>query len=75
MFTTVKLLRLLNGDIQDDNAKLIGCNLSTYNRKENGKSEFTLKELKILAEKYNVKLEKIINVSCVKKEILSVLQN
>lgn len=33
---------------QTDVAKMLGINLSTYNQKENGKSEFTLSEIQDL---------------------------
>ena len=33
---------------QTDVAKMLGINLSTYNQKENGKSEFTLTEIQDL---------------------------
>lgn len=67
----VKVLRIVEGDTQEELSNYLGCTVSTYNRKENGKNKFTLEELKKITKKYNVSLEKIVNTEVVKKEILN----
>lgn len=45
----IKALRAHKGYKQEDCSEAIGITLRTYNKKENGKSEFTLGELEKLA--------------------------
>lgn len=57
----IKILRIISGDTQEELSSELGCTVSTYNRKENGKAEFTIKELKILSERYKVSMDKMIS--------------
>lgn len=49
----VKLERIRHELLQKDVAEYLKINVSTYRRKENTISEFTAKEVKDLARKYN----------------------
>ena len=46
---TIKILRMIYGYSQEEAAKELGCTVYTYNRKENGKAEYTVSELKKIA--------------------------
>lgn len=51
----LKALRVERGFKQDDMARMLGIGITTYNRKENGLSEFTESECR--------KICKILNIS------------
>lgn len=61
MPTGIKFLRIMHKDKQKDLADLIGCTLSTYNRKENGKADFTLNDIILIAKRYSVTIDYIVN--------------
>lgn len=44
---------------QETMAELLGINTSTYSKKENGKSDFKLNELFIIARLFNKRLDEI----------------
>lgn len=73
MASIVKVLRILHNDNQQEIAKLLGTTVTTYNRKENEKSKFTLDEAKLIAARYNVSLDKLMNENA-KDYIINVLQ-
>lgn len=70
-----KILRVLNSDDQKVIADLLGISVFSLSNKENGKSKFTIKEAQIIAERYNVSLDNLINGEKTKKKILELLQN
>ena len=51
--------RMIIGLTQADVAKKLGINVKSYNFKENGKSKFTLKELRKMSEIFNFTEEEI----------------
>lgn len=51
--------RMIIGLTQADVAKKLGINVKSYNFKENGKSKFTLKELKRISEIFDLSEEEI----------------
>lgn len=55
----LKSLRVKYGDTQTDLAEFLGIRVSTFNFKENGKSEFTLSEAYKISQKYNCTIEEI----------------
>ena len=57
----VKQLRLDNNKTQDDIAKYLGVDKSTYNKYENGKRKFNNDVVKELAEYYNIKVSDILD--------------
>lgn len=71
---TIKILRIISGENQEKVSSELGCTVSTYNRKENGKAEFTLPELKLLAEKYNTSLDKLSNQEEFKNRVMNIFQ-
>ena len=71
--SVVKLLRLLNGYTQSKLSELLGCTISTYNKKENGKAQFTVEEYKLLAQCYDVPIYKLLQNNVV-DECLKVIQ-
>lgn len=50
----IKALRAYHGLSQTNIANTLGCTFATYNKKENGKVDFTLEELNVLAKKFNI---------------------
>lgn len=50
----IKALRAYHGLSQTDMAEILNCTFNTYNRKENGKSKFTLDDLNLLSKLFNV---------------------
>lgn len=75
MATLVKILRIMNGETQKEIADALKCDLSTFNLKENGKREFSLKEAQILSDRYNISLDKLVRYAeKTKEEIISILQ-
>lgn len=50
----IKALRAYNELTQTEVAEILGCTFATYNKKENGRTDFTLDELNILANLFNV---------------------
>lgn len=57
----VKNLRLENKKTQDEIAKFLGVDKSTYNKYENGKRKFNNDVVKKLAEYYNIKVSDIVD--------------
>ena len=57
----VKQLRLYNKKTQDEIAKYLGVDKTTYNKYENGKRKFNNDVVKELAEYYNIKVSDIID--------------
>lgn len=56
----VKKLRLENNKTQDEIAKYLEVDKSTYNKYENGKRKFNNDVVKQLAEYYNIKVSDIV---------------
>lgn len=54
----LKSLRALEGLSQEKIAILLDISLQSYNKKENGKVDFTARELKQLSEFFGVPMEK-----------------
>lgn len=52
----LKELRFANRLSQDDMAREIGMSRSTYIAKENGKSDFTLREIKSIKSRFELEL-------------------
>ncbi len=57
----VKQLRLYNNKTQDEIAKYLNVDKSTYNKYENGKRKFNNDVVKELAEYYNIKVSDIVD--------------
>ena len=57
----VKQLRLDNNKTQDEIAKYLGVDKSTYNKYENGKRKFNNDVVKELADYYNIKVSDIVD--------------
>lgn len=55
----LKAYRTFNKIRQEDMAKVLDIGLNTYNCKENGKTNFTLDEAKIIADFFNTTIEDI----------------
>ncbi|MFW8665983.1 helix-turn-helix transcriptional regulator [Enterococcus entomosocium] len=53
-FKRLKALRAERGMTQKDMAEVLDMNVDTYRKKENGKRDFTLKEVAIAKEKLGV---------------------
>lgn len=71
----IKILRIIYGDTQEKVAKYIGCSVYTYNKKENGKSKFTVEELKKISILYKVSIEKVLEEKKFTDLVLSALQS
>ncbi|NNG67315.1 helix-turn-helix transcriptional regulator [Caldanaerobacter subterraneus] len=65
----LKALRLEHNLKQIDMAKLLGISENTYNRKENGITEFTESEIKKICDIFNKKAEEIFFRNDVTKNI------
>ena len=57
----VKQLRLDNNKTQDEIAKYLNVDKSTYNKYENGKRKFNNDVVKELADYYNIKVSDIVD--------------
>ncbi len=57
----IKNLRLENNKTQDDIAKYLKVDKSTYNKYENGKRKLNNDVVKELAEYYNIKVSDIVD--------------
>lgn len=57
MHRTLKAHRAMKGYNQNDMAKILRISVTSYNKKENGRIEFTLNEAKILADYFGVSIE------------------
>ena len=57
----VKKLRLDNNKTQQELAKYLGVDKSTYNKYENGKRKFNNDVVNQLAEYYNIKVSDIVD--------------
>lgn len=55
----LKSLRAKYGDTQTDLAEFLGIRVSTFNFKENGRTDFTLDEAYKIAKKYKKTIEEI----------------
>lgn len=53
-FKRLKAFRAERGMTQKDMAKVLNMNVDTYRKKENGKRDFTLKEVVVAKEKLDV---------------------
>ncbi|MBP3931750.1 MAG: helix-turn-helix transcriptional regulator [Peptostreptococcaceae bacterium] len=69
----IKFLRLINSYTQEDVAKYLGCTVSTYNRKENCTVDFKAQEYVLLAELYNISINKLLDHKWFKQSILDVI--
>lgn len=58
-FDKVRALRVEYSLSQEKAAELLDINVTTYHRKESGKSPFFLIEAKILAEYFNLTIEEV----------------
>lgn len=58
----VKLLRLSYGYTQGDIAKFLNVHISTYTKKENGQLPFSLKEIRVLKEFYNLDNDEVVEI-------------
>jgi Predicted transcriptional regulators len=54
MLRELKALRARYGYTQKDLAKVIGVDETSYNKRENGKIQFTLKEIKIIKKEFRL---------------------
>lgn len=59
MINKLKVLRAIKGINQEELASTIGVTLSTYSKKENSKTEFTLKEANKIAKFFGRTIEDI----------------
>lgn len=59
MTKNLKILRAIKEVKQEDVANMLNITLATYCKKENGKSNFTIKEAKKLADFFNCTIEDI----------------
>lgn len=75
MNTIVKILRIINNDTQKSLAELVGITQSNLNLKENGKLSFTLREAQLIAEKYNISLDSLVNGNRTKEKIVDLLRS
>lgn len=57
----VKQLRLINNKTQEEFAKYLGVDKSTYNKYEIGKRKFNNDVVKQLADYYNIKVSDIVD--------------
>ena len=55
----LKAYRALNQKSQGDMAKLLGITIVSYNRKENGKDDFTLQQCKKLADCFGLSIDSL----------------
>lgn len=55
----LKLKRALKGLTQQDIAQELGINKKSYNFKENGKSQFTIKQAAIISRRLELTLEEM----------------
>lgn len=74
MISMPKLLRIIHEDTQTVIANELGCTLTSYNLKENGKAKFTLEEMKILSKRYNTSIERLTQDGDTKEKIIGLLQ-
>jgi DNA-binding XRE family transcriptional regulator len=61
-FSNLKAIRIKHGLTQDDIAERINISGTSYNKRENGKLEFTLSELITLAIIFNLSKEQIYDI-------------
>lgn len=59
MTRKLKILRAMKEVKQEDVAEMLGITLTTYSKKENGKSDFTITEAKKLASFFSCTIEEI----------------
>lgn len=81
-------IRREKGILQRDVAKFLGIHQQTYHQKENGKRDFTLKEVRLLAKYFDCTLddlfgdgevrsneEQITNASSLDRELIKLIYN
>ncbi|WP_026889561.1 helix-turn-helix transcriptional regulator [Clostridium beijerinckii] len=56
---TLKAYRMLKGVKQEDIAEILGITLTTYSKKETGKTQFSLHEAKKISDYLNVPIEQL----------------
>ncbi|MBE6089888.1 MAG: helix-turn-helix transcriptional regulator [Clostridium beijerinckii] len=56
---TLKAYRILKGVKQEDIAEILGITLTTYSKKETGKTQFSLQEAKKISDYLNVPIEQL----------------
>ncbi|MFL0168670.1 helix-turn-helix transcriptional regulator [Candidatus Clostridium helianthi] len=56
---TLKAYRMLKGVKQEDIAEILGITLTTYSKKETGKTQFSLQEAKKISDYLNVPIEQL----------------
>jgi putative transcriptional regulator len=61
-FPELKALRIKNGISQNKISNLIGISETSYNKRENGKIEFTLSEIIIISRIFNLCGEEIFDI-------------
>ncbi len=66
----IKILRILNGDKQPDLARALGCTAYAISQKERGKAAFSVEEIRLIAKRYNVSLEFLMDGEESKRKIL-----
>jgi len=59
MHLNLRVARLKARVSQEDIAKLLGVNVNTYSSKERGKTEFTLGEVKKLADFFGTTIDEL----------------
>lgn len=59
MFRKLKGILIINGMTQQDLANILNLSASTLNFKINGKTEFTLTEVKKISHYFNMNIEEI----------------
>lgn len=59
MTRKLKVLRAMKEVKQEEVAEMLGITLTTYSKKENGKSDFTISEAKKLATFFDCTIEEI----------------
>ena len=57
MYKNLKGLRATYGLTQNDMAKILGISFVSYNQKEKGKQDFTLKEAKTIAKYFQTSID------------------
>ncbi|GAA0076147.1 hypothetical protein UT300005_05250 [Clostridium sp. CTA-5] len=56
---TLKAYRMLKGIKQEEVAEILGISLTTYSKKETGKTQFSLEEAKKMSDYFNISIEQL----------------
>ncbi|NFO40829.1 helix-turn-helix transcriptional regulator [Clostridium botulinum] len=56
---TLKAYRMLKGIDQKNVAQMLGISLTTYSKKETGKTQFSLEEAKKISDYFNLSIEQL----------------